>query len=139
MFKLKIPPPIYMVLTAGLMWLVDRFLPIIEVAFYAWNQFGIIFIVAAVIIDAMSLLQFFRSHTTINPLHPENTEKLVTMGMYQYSRNPMYVGLLLLLTGWAFLLRSFSPFILLPIFMVMMTRQQIIPEEKILELHKLKN
>ncbi len=133
MLKLKIPPPLYLLLIATLMWLLDRFIPIQELIPVPWNRLGFLPIVFALFTDGMSLLQFSRADTTINPLHPENAENLVTTGAYHYTRNPMYVGLLFLLFGWAILLGSLSPFFLLPIFILILTTQQIIPEEKILE------
>lgn len=133
MLKLRIPPPIYTLLTGSFMWWLDKQLPVIELFSAPWNKLGFVFISVAILVDGSALFQFFRTHTTINPLHPEKAEKLVMTGMYQYSRNPMYLGLLFLLIGWAILLGSFSSFIMLPVFMVVMTIQQIIPEEKILE------
>ena len=133
MLKLKIPPPIYLLFSAGIMWLLDNYLPIIELISTPWNKMGFLFVIIGLSSDGMSLMQFFRAHTTMNPLHPENAEHLVTTGMYRFTRNPMYIGLLSLLIGWALLLGSLSPFIMLPIFMTIMTRQQIIPEERILQ------
>lgn len=133
MLELKIPPPIYMLLVAGLMWLLDKNLPVIELLSSPWNKLGFVFMAVAAFLDGSAVLQFFRTHTTINPLRPEKAEKLVITGMYRYSRNPMYVGLLFLLVGWAILLGSLSVFIMLPLFMWILTIQQIIPEEKILE------
>ncbi|MFW5450290.1 MAG: methyltransferase family protein [Methylophagaceae bacterium] len=133
MLKLKIPPPIYALLIAGLMWLLDQRLPILGSSSSIWQQIGYLFIITALLFDLSAVVHFFRNHTTINPLRPQNSEKLVITAMYRYSRNPMYLGLLFLLIGWAFLLGSLLPFIMLPVFIVIMTRQQIIPEEQILE------
>ncbi|RKZ83311.1 MAG: isoprenylcysteine carboxylmethyltransferase family protein, partial [Gammaproteobacteria bacterium] len=66
-------------------------------------------------------------------IHPENTKQLVTTGTYRFTRNPMYVGLLFLLIGWTILLGSLSPILMLPVFIWIITIEQIIPEEKILE------
>lgn len=132
MFKLKIPPPIYMLLTASLMWMLNQWLPIVEVIEISWRPLGYLAISMALVIDGLSLIKFIRSRTSINPMRPEGTEILVVSGMYQYSRNPMYVGLLFLLSGWAILLGSLSPFILLPLFVWTIFTQQIQPEEKIL-------
>lgn len=115
------------------MWLLDMYLPIIDLKSSLWSQLGYMLIITALLIDLSAVVKFFREHTTINPLRPQNTDTLVTTGMYQYSRNPMYVGLLFLLIGYACLLRSLSPFVMLPVFLIIMNRQQIIPEEKILE------
>ena len=133
MLQLKIPPPIYMLLIAGLMWIFDQHLPIIELIIAPWNKVGLLFVMLAILFDGTAVLHFFRTHTTINPLRPENAQKLVITGLYRYSRNPMYVGLLFLLIGWAVWLGSVTPFLLLPIFIIIMTRQQIIPEEKVLK------
>lgn len=133
MLKLKIPPPIYLLLVAGFMWLLDHFFPIINLISEPWNKLGFLPIIFALFTDGMSLLQFFKVHTTINPIHPENTKQLVTTGTYRFTRNPMYVGLLFLLIGWTILLGSLSPIVLLPVFMWIITIEQIIPEEEILE------
>lgn len=133
MLKLKIPPPIYMLIMAGLMWLLNHFLPMANLISAPWNQIGILIMLMAIFTDGLSLIQFFRVHTSINPIHPEKAKTLVTTGMYRLTRNPMYLGLLLLLIGLAIFLGSLSPFIVLPIFIVTLTVQQIIPEEQVLE------
>ncbi len=122
-----------MLMTAGAMWLLDRFIPIASADSSLWQKLGLLIIFLAIFTDGFSLIQFFRAHTTINPLHPEKTEKLVTTGMYAISRNPMYCGLLYLLIGWGLVLGSVSPFMMLPVFVIVITRLQIIPEEAILE------
>jgi protein-S-isoprenylcysteine O-methyltransferase Ste14 len=83
--------------------------------------------------ELWSALLFFRSHTTINPLKPDNSKIIVTSGLYQFSRNPMYVSLLIMLFGYALWLGSLSPFLLLPLFFGIITTMQIIPEEQALE------
>lgn len=133
MLKLKIPPPVYMLMMAGLMWLLNHFLPIAYIVTAPWHQFGFLVILIALFTDGFSLMQFFRAHTSINPLHPEKANRLVITGMYRLTRNPMYLGLLLVLVGWAIVLGSVSSFIVLPLFVVILTVQQIIPEEKVLE------
>lgn len=133
MFQLKIPPPVYMVLTAALMWLLSRMFPIYQVFSAPLNQVGYLFMFIGLSFDASSILQFFRAKTTVNPISPEKASALVISGMYQFTRNPMYVGLLLLLIGFAILQGSLSAFLLIPLFMFVLTSQQIIPEETILE------
>jgi protein-S-isoprenylcysteine O-methyltransferase Ste14 len=131
--KLKIPPPVYLLACAGLMWLVHTWLPLFHLIPSPWNQMGLLLMVTAVALDFWSLGLFFRVHTTFNPIHPERTSHLVTHGSYRYTRNPMYMGMLVILTGWCLWLGSFSPFLCLPLFVWVLTVQQVIPEEKILE------
>ena len=70
--------------------------------------------------------------TTINPLRPHNASAIVSHGIYRYTRNPMYVGLLMFLTAWAVWLSNLLAFAVLPVFVACLTRLQIIPEERIL-------
>jgi protein-S-isoprenylcysteine O-methyltransferase Ste14 len=57
---------------------------------------------------------------------------MVTSGVYGVSRNPMYVGFLLVLIGWAAFLSHALAFALLPLFVAYMNRFQIEPEERAL-------
>ncbi len=66
-------------------------------------------------------------------MKPENTSDLVISGLYKVTRNPMYVGLQTILTGYAIWLGSLSPFFVLPLFYFIITEMQIKPEEAILE------
>ena len=133
MFKLKIPPPIYAISLGILMWLLNQYVPVSHWISSPWNRAGLILIVIAFSFDLWSLLLFFRSKTTPNPMKPDNSNKIVTAGLYQFSRNPMYVGLLTALLGYAICLGGMTPFLLLPLFVFLITTQQIIPEEIALE------
>ena len=53
-------------------------------------------------------------------------------GLYRFTRNPMYLGMLTWLAGWGIYLGSLSPLIMLPVFIWVLTVQQIIPEETVL-------
>ena len=81
----------------------------------------------------MGVAQFKKVQTTPNPQALEKVSTLVTDGIYRYSRNPMYVGLVLILLGWALYLSHFLAFVLLPVFMLYITRFQIQPEERMME------
>ena len=133
MLKLKIPPPVYMLIFASGMWWLSLHFPIAEFIPSPWNKLGLVLIASAILLDVSSLFLFFKRKTTPNPLAPKNASHLVTNGMYQYSRNPMYVGLVVLLTGWAIYLAALTPFLLIPVFIFVLTIQQIMPEEDILE------
>ncbi len=132
MLKLKIPPPVYLLIIGVIMWLLHRQLPIVTFFSAPWTRLGYVSIAFALLIDITALIQFFRAHTTFNPLKPKQSAHLVTTGLYRFSRNPMYLGLLFWLIGWGILLGSLSPFLMLPIFIWLITIQQIIPEERIL-------
>jgi protein-S-isoprenylcysteine O-methyltransferase Ste14 len=65
-------------------------------------------------------------------MKPDSTSSLVVSGIYKYTRNPMYLGFLLLLLGWAIFLSNLASFALLPAFVVYMNHFQIRPEERAL-------
>ena len=129
MLKLRIPPPVYALCIAGMMWIFDSSFPLIDLIKSPWNWIGWIFIVVGLIIDLWSVGLFWKEKTTISPLQPDNSISIVEDGMYQYSRNPMYLGMLIILLGVAILLGSLSPLFCLPLFVIIITTQQIIPEE----------
>ena len=75
---------------------------------------------------------FRKYRTTVNPMHPESTTALVTTGIYSFTRNPMYVGLLLVLAAWAAWLSNLLALVILPVFVAYVSRFQIVPEERAL-------
>jgi protein-S-isoprenylcysteine O-methyltransferase Ste14 len=83
-------------------------------------------------IDIAGLLSFLRAKTTIHPMKPGATSTLVTSGVYALSRNPMYVGLLLVLVGWAVYLSSVWTLAGPAAFVLYINRFQIAPEERTL-------
>jgi len=132
MLKLKIPPPIYALLTAGLMWLLNAWFPIASLLETPWNSLGLVLAMAGILIDLLAVIQFRKEGTTINPLRPDDSVKVLENGLYKISRNPMYLGMLLILGGFAVWLGSLSPLICLPVFVFIITTQQILPEEETL-------
>nr|CAA6810503.1 MAG: Isoprenylcysteine carboxyl methyltransferase [uncultured Thiotrichaceae bacterium] len=133
MLKTVIPPPIYVLSAAGIMWWLDKSLPVMVWLDSSLNQIGLVIIAIAVLLDLWSLGLFFRSKTTPNPMKPSGTSTLVFDGMYKITRNPMYLGMLIALAGWWIYLGSLSPLLMLPVFVWVLTIQQIIPEETVLE------
>ena len=96
------------------------------------NRAGWLFVVAGAAIIVTAMLQFRQAHTTVNPLTPAKTSALVSSGIFGYSRNPMYLGLAVALCGWAVVLGSLSPWFALPLFVLVIARLQIEPEELVL-------
>lgn len=114
------------------MWFAARQLPSLAVTL-PWRHglaitisgVGILFLLAGI-------YAFQKAKTTLNPTTPNATSSIVASGVYRVSRNPMYVGFLLALTGWATFLSHPLPFLLLPVFVAYMNRFQISPEERAL-------
>ncbi len=133
MLKTKIPPPVYALVTAGIMWWLDKALPLVIWLDNGLNMAGLVIIAIAALLDLWSLGLFVRSKTTLNPMKPANANELVLDGLYKMTRNPMYLGMLMALVGWWIYLGSLSPLFMLPVFVWLLTVQQIIPEETVLE------
>ena len=77
-------------------------------------------------------LAFRRARTTVSPLKPQTTSSLVTSGVYRFTRNPMHVGLALVLLAWAVFVSSPWAFLGPMRFILYITRFQIVPEERAL-------
>jgi protein-S-isoprenylcysteine O-methyltransferase Ste14 len=78
------------------------------------------------------VIAFRDKRTTVNPLTPSAASFVVSSGVYRVSRNPMYLGFLLALAGWAVYLSNAGAALLLPAFVAYMTQYQIKPEERAL-------
>ncbi len=127
---LKIPPLVTGAVTATGMWLVSRTLP--TLAFAPLRVVAVGLGLIGVVITALAMLSFWRVHTTVNPMKPSSASSLVTSGIYRFTRNPMYLGMLLILVGWALYLANVLAFVFLPAFILYMNRFQIEPEERAL-------
>ncbi len=128
----KIPPPVYGLTTALIIWGVARLVPSMGLIQVPYNRLGIALIVIGVTVDLTALTQFYMHKTTFNPFYPDRADRLVIFGIYRYSRNPMYLGLLLSLSGWAIFVGNLAGFVILPLFVTLMNHLQIMPEERAL-------
>lgn len=130
--ELKAPPVAVMAVAAALMWSVAWAAPVLDFALPASLVLSAAFVLAGAVSCLAGIVSFRRARTTVNPLKPESASALVVSGIYRYSRNPMYLGLALLLLGWALYLSNAAAFVLLPAFVLYMNRFQIRPEERML-------
>jgi protein-S-isoprenylcysteine O-methyltransferase Ste14 len=132
MLENKIPPPIVVLLIGTAMWAVARSspLPVGQSPLRLAISCGLAG--SGVIVLVLGVLAFRRAKTTINPVNIEAASTVVTGGIYRYTRNPMYVGFALMLAGWA--VHIAVPFVLVGpvVFILFITRFQIIPEERVL-------
>jgi protein-S-isoprenylcysteine O-methyltransferase Ste14 len=88
-------------------------------------QFSALLVLAAV-------ASLWRARTTIDPLHPGRATALVTVGAFRFTRNPMYLSLLLLLVAYAIRIDSLLVWLAPLAYFAYVTRFQILPEERIL-------
>jgi protein-S-isoprenylcysteine O-methyltransferase Ste14 len=127
----KIPPPLFGLLCAIGMWWSSSGLQWEAVGTLRYSLAGLVLVVGLGF-DALGLLAFRRARTTVNPLRPGKASALVATGVYRITRNPMYVGMALLLCGWAAMLGSLAALAGPLVFVLFITRFQIVPEERVL-------
>lgn len=130
--ELKLPPPLVALAVAVLMWLASRVTAPIELPFAFRIGTVIAFALLGFCIDLTGLISFRRARTTINPTRPMAASSLVSTGIYRYTRNPMYLGLLIELLAWAVFLSNVLALLLVPLFVLYINRFQIAPEERAL-------
>jgi protein-S-isoprenylcysteine O-methyltransferase Ste14 len=130
--ELKVPPPAAALLAALAMWLVAYGLDGLSFALPERRVVSIVLAAAGIAISTAGTWSFWRARTTVNPTRPEATSSLVATGIYRFTRNPMYLGLFLVLAGWAAHLANAAALAGPLLFALYVTRFQILPEERAL-------
>ena len=128
----KVPPPLLALFFGILMWGASFALPRVDMPdTWRFTLTGVLFLISG-LYGFPAFRAFGRAGTTINPVQIETVSALVTTGIYRYTRNPMYVGLTVLLLAWTCFLSA--PWTLLGpvIFVLLITRLQIMPEERVM-------
>lgn len=131
--ELKIPPVVVVLSTAGLMGLAAWGLPRLTFALPGRAYVAAGLAVAGTLVALVGVSAFRRAGTTVNPMSPDSASALVIAGLYRWSRNPMYLGMLLILLGLAAYFSNILAAALLPVYVLYMSRFQIRPEERALE------
>jgi protein-S-isoprenylcysteine O-methyltransferase Ste14 len=124
----KIPPPIVTLIFGFATYLSRKIFPEIEIQYSSF--FGIFLLLLGFFILISAVKLFRNDKTTVNPLSPEQATKLVTNGIFKLSRNPMYLGMALILASVAVFFNIIGGIISMALFCLYITKFQIIPEEK---------
>ncbi len=128
----RIPPPLVGLLVAILTWLLSGF----GFGFIVPQYLKIIVVTVLVVIGfgipVTASVSFRKARTTINPLNPEQATSLVKTGVFAITRNPMYLGMAILLLAWGFYLATVTSLLGFIIFIFYIDRFQIQPEERAL-------
>ena len=131
--ELKVPPLLLLALVAALIalsaWLSGWRLGLS--GRLAWTLAALLAAFGSTL-AAAGVWAFRRHRTTVDPRYPEQSERIVSDGIYAHTRNPMYLGFVAMLAGWALGWQDPLGLIWLGLFVVYLTRYQITPEERIL-------
>lgn len=131
--ELKIPPVVQAAIAAVLMWGLAKLLPGLAFPVPGARLLAVALALAGAVIAVLGVWEFRCAGTTVDPRVPHRAACLVDSGIYRFSRNPMYLGLLLLLAAGAVYLGNLAAFAVLPLFVLSMNRLQIRPEERFMQ------
>ncbi|MBC7953050.1 MAG: isoprenylcysteine carboxylmethyltransferase family protein [Rhodospirillaceae bacterium] len=127
---MRIYPPVYMVGAGAVMAALDYWAPLARLVPQAWMWTGALPVAVGLGLAAWSALTFRRHRTSVHPFR--RADSLVTVGPFAFSRNPIYLGMALVLLGVAVALGTASPVLIIPIFMAVIDRCIIRDEERML-------
>jgi protein-S-isoprenylcysteine O-methyltransferase Ste14 len=127
----KLLPPTYLLIAIVVMAAFHFVLPITQVIPGLWRLIGLLPLAGGIGLNLMADRALHQANSTVKPF--EASTALITTGVFQISRHPMYLGFVLILIGLAVLLGSLTPYFVIPIFAILMDRIFIQIEERMLE------
>jgi protein-S-isoprenylcysteine O-methyltransferase Ste14 len=130
--ELKIPPVLLTTLCAGLMAGAAATTPEMNLAPAIRMTVVLACLLVSALVGLAAVRAFRRASTTVNPMQPDRSGALVDSGIFRYSRNPMYLALLIVLIGWGFYLDSLAALAVTVVYLAYLNRFQIAPEERAL-------
>jgi protein-S-isoprenylcysteine O-methyltransferase Ste14 len=129
--KRRVVPPVYLLLTLVSMTLLHTYFPIAQVVARPYSYAGAVLMVIGIAMAGYSAFSFNRAGTPVVPFEPSTV--LVTGGFYRITRNPMYLGMVVLLLGFATWLGTLAAFLPIPVFVLIIQEWFIKGEERFLE------
>ena len=97
---------------------------------YNNNAISLFLLILGLTVFILAVKAFNRQKTTVNPLEPRQASSLVSSGIFKYSRNPMYLGMLIILLAISFKFNLVGGIVISLFFYLFITRFQIFPEEE---------
>jgi protein-S-isoprenylcysteine O-methyltransferase Ste14 len=124
-------PPVVALMFIVSAYFLGRFVPIPYVAPVAVQYFGLFLTFVGFLLGVGAFIEFRRARTTLDP--HGSVKQVVTSGVYRFTRNPIYLGFLLMVVGLPLNSGLFWGIIMAPLYMMTMTRLVIEREEAYLE------
>jgi protein-S-isoprenylcysteine O-methyltransferase Ste14 len=124
-------PPTYLYVAIVLMLALNFLFSLKRIILFPWDLLGLIPLALGIALNIVADKAFRDAKTTVKPF--QESAVLITDGVYRLSRHPMYLGFVLILLGLAILLGSLTPFLVVPIFAIVMDRVFVVVEEGMLE------
>ncbi|MEJ6388980.1 methyltransferase family protein [Gymnodinialimonas ulvae] len=120
-------PPLWLLLFMVAAWVLARFVPLSDSIDPLLQRFGVMVAGLGFVLIFWAAAWFWKKKTTIEPHHTPGT--LIVEGPFRLSRNPIYLGMILILSGQVIWLSALSPVILIPALLLLFTRRFVLPEE----------
>ena len=127
----RVLPPVWLLLALAASFALDRWWPLMRLVPVPWNYLGLVPLGIGAVMSLTAALSFRRAGTPVVPFTPSTT--LVTGGWYRVTRNPMYLGLVLIPAGVALIDGTLGAFLPLPVFAAILHLRFIKVEEPFLE------
>ena len=126
----KIPPPVILLLALIIIWLLQPYDQVISLPAMGSKVVGWAVIAAGLLIAFSAAASFKKAATTVNPLKPDTASNLVISGVFKVTRNPMYLGMVMVCVGSSVIQSSALGLLVSLGVALYLTRFQILPEEK---------
>ena len=120
-------PPVYFLLAIAMMIALHHFLPIYRLLGPAWFYPGLLLIVGGVLLAVVAERLFARAGTGVRPFTPSTA--VVASGPYRFTRNPMYLGMMIVLLGGFLLSGRLGPILVIPVFFWWIHTRFVLREE----------
>jgi len=124
----RIPPPIVTLICGLLIYYSKSFFN--QFFNFSNNGISLFLLILGLIVFISAVRSFRKQKTTVNPLKPKQASSLVTSGIFRFSRNPMYLGMLIILLSISFKFNLLGGIIISLSFFIFITKFQIYPEEE---------
>ena len=131
--ELVVPPPAVMLIVALLMWVLASYIPVLTFTAISSLSIAVIVALMGLVISTAGIVSFRNQKTIIDPRKPAEVSALVTSGVYRFTRNPMYLGTLLILIGWGIYLGHVLAIASAFLYVPYINRYQILSEERLLQ------
>jgi protein-S-isoprenylcysteine O-methyltransferase Ste14 len=129
--RVRVMPPVYLLAAIVVMAALDWLLPGGSALPVPWRWLGLVPLIGGLLLGGLAARLFRKHQTTIKPGQVSNL--LMSGGPYRLTRNPIYVGMVLVLAGVATLLGGIAEWFVLPVFIWLIARNVIPVEESMLE------
>lgn len=128
----RVPPLVVLALAAAIVWFAPDISGMAPLEVPFGRPLAGMLAAAGAALVVVAVAGFRHADTTVDPRYPDRTSRLVTDGVYGYTRNPMYVGMAMLLAAFAVVRADVAGFLVVPAFVLYIDRFQIVPEERAL-------